>query len=287
MVREYKPIKMAEWEEFGGGFLCKSFYKKDDDSVMLKLYEPYFDEKEIIEEHYVAIAVKNCGIKSPACYGLAQSDDGRKGILFQRVKNKTSFARLCGNNPEKAFEYGEIFGREAKVLHSTKCNTEIFPSRLSVMTDTIRNSNYFSPEENEKIIEYFENIQQPDTCLHGDFHFGNMIQAEGENLWIDLGDFSYGDPRFDIANQMFSCVVGTNEELTQSMFHCDKETRLAFWSGLLKSYAGADTEEKVKAYNEELMPFVGMVVFFFVKKGKPLDEFELGVLHKCLDPIIK
>ncbi len=59
MSVEYKPIKVNEWEEFGGGFLCKSFYKKDDDTVKLKLYEAGFDEKEIIKEHDYAVAVRN------------------------------------------------------------------------------------------------------------------------------------------------------------------------------------------------------------------------------------
>ena len=286
MSVEYKPIKVNEWEEFGGGFLCKSFYKKDDDTVMLKLYEAGFDEKEIIKEHDYAVAVRNAGVKTPECLGLVETDDGRKGVLFQRIKNKKSFARMSADNPEKAFEYGEVFGTEAKKLHSLKCDKNFFPSKVAELSDIIRKTDIFTKEENEKIVKFLES-NSADTCIHGDFHFGNLIQTEGEIYWIDLGDFSYGDYRLDLGPFMFVCVYAQNEELSKNLFHCDRNTRIEFWKGFVKSYTGIENDDDRKEFEKSLMPYMGTYFLFFIKKGLKLNDFELGLIKECFAPIIK
>ena len=39
-------------------------------------------------------------------------------------------------------------------------------------------------------------LPSPKTCLHGDFHIGNIITNGEKDYWIDLGDFAYGAPDF-------------------------------------------------------------------------------------------
>lgn len=41
-----------------------------------------------------------------------------------------------------------------------------------------------------------DSLPSPKTCLHGDFHIGNIITNGEKDYWIDLGDFAYGAPDF-------------------------------------------------------------------------------------------
>lgn len=288
MERNFKSININDWEEFGGGAVSKSYYHKTDDTIMMKLYDIVANDEDTFKEYDIAKNVEKLGIDTPKCYDLVISEDGRKGMTFQRVKNKKSFARLIGEEPAKAYDYGEVFGQEMKELHSMECDTKVFADAMVSGIEYIQNNPALSAEEIKKTVEYFENLPKKTTCIHGDCHFGNLIQADGENMWIDLGGFGYGDPRIDIAYLMLPCILSDDRaERMMELYHCDNETRHRFWDGFLKGYAGIANADDAIKFQNDVKPFVAILVSYIIshESGKVRD-WQPVMLKNVLEGII-
>ena len=99
-----------------------------------------------------------------------------------------------------------------------------------------------------------EQLPKATTCLHGDLHIGNIITNDMEDWWIDLGDFSYGHPLFDLGMTYFTAKCNEND-LTMRLYHISNEQYSKFWDIFIRAYLGtndeteiAEREDKIKKY---------------------------------------
>ena len=82
------------------------------------------------------------------------------------------------------------------------------------------------------------------TCLHGDFHPGNLISGEGGEYWIDLGGFSYGDPLLDIST-LYMTAHYTPAGALKSIFHIGRRPFCKFVDGVIRCYYGEALDDKL------------------------------------------
>jgi len=131
-----KIITLEGYTQSGEGATSVT-YNHRDGHTMLKVYEHLLADDESIREKAMNNALINMGITTPKAGDIVtvQMPDGQKrnGLLFERIVNKKSFARLISGNPDKLEEYSLTFVNECKKLHATPCYPEKYPLIPSVM----------------------------------------------------------------------------------------------------------------------------------------------------------
>lgn len=275
-----KPVDLAEWIEFGGGFMGRSFYNKHDEGIMLKLYNEFVDPVMIARENKVAKAVKDMGIPTPEPGDLVICDK-LLGVTFKTVKNKKSMARAIGENPEKVEEHAINFAKAAKYLHSIRGDGNIFPDIKDYFKEQLKANEYLNEDQKNKITNWLDTIEDSKTCLHGDLSPGNLIYDEkGEIVFIDLSDFMYGSPWFDIGTTYLACIE-TDDMAAKNIFHCSHELLYKFWKKFIREYFGVSTDKEVEEIEEKASMYLGIKFVFFINQ-EGINPFLEEKINKLL-----
>ena len=238
------PIKinLNDYVRTGEGANGASFNHKTDPSIMMKLYFRNYEAAALELEW--AKKVYALGIPTPEPGDLV-TDGERVGIRFRRLIGKRSYSRACGDEPERAEEYGAEFARLSKKLHSVHVDITQFEACKQRYYKMLADNPDFTPEQKQKIHDYIAAVPDTDTALHGDLQFGNGIFTEKDGVrtpyFIDLGDFCYGNPMFDVG-MVYLCACLNDASSTMEVTLMPNATSARFWNGFAKEYFGPDAD---------------------------------------------
>ena len=245
---EPKLIDLNDYERVGEGANGASYNHKTDPNIMLKIYFRNFEAAAT--ELALAQKVYNMGIPTPEPGDLI-TDGERLGIRFKRLVGKKSYSRACGDNPERTEEYAREFAQLCKKLHAVHVDTTQFENVKDRLYAMLKANPDFTPEQKQKIHDFIAAAPEADTAIHGDLQFGNGIFVEENGVrksyFIDLGDFCYGYPMFDIG-MVYLCCCLNDEAWTMEVNHMSNATAARFWDAFAEEYFGpdADMEEVMK-----------------------------------------
>lgn len=259
ICRKPKPLNIKDYEEFGAGYLSKAYNSADGDS-MLKVYGPMVPESVAIREKTLSRAVMVFGIPTPLV-GSYYKDGEMKGLDFERIPGKRSFSRIISDEPDRLEEITVKFAKMCKELHSTECDTEIFPDRASFYRKAVNDCKELSEEQKEEVYRFIDSIPRATTCLHGDMQLSNVISDGKDDLWIDLSDFSYGNPMMDMGMWYFLSMLNP-ERLCQHIFHLSKEQMSRIWDIFVEEYFGADTPSKKEEVIRMVEPYAALHMIY-------------------------
>jgi uncharacterized protein (TIGR02172 family) len=279
--RQMEAIKISldDYVLFGGGFNGESYDHKTNPLVMLKLYLPGKIQQPL-DEMMLARKVYEIGIPTPEPGEYVVTEDGRYGIRFRRIPGKVSYSRATGDHPEKVQLYAEEFAQMCLQLHATRINTRDFENVKDRYYRLLAENPFFTLSEKDKIGKFIADVPDTDTAIHGDLQFSNAIFANGKRYFIDLGDFCYGYPLFDIG-MMYLCCILDSENYIYEYFHMHKETAVKFWEAFAHTYFGRD--RSLKDIEEEIKPFAGLKTLIIERDTKcPMHTF-----RAALDRILK
>lgn len=241
-------IDLNDYIRVGEGANGASYNHKEDPNIMLKLY---FRNSEAAElELALAQKVYKMGIPTPEPGDLV-TDGKQVGIRFRRMEGKRSYSRACGDEPERVEEYAREFARLCKKLHAIHVDTTQFENVKDRLYRLLEANPFFTPEQKEKIHAFIAAAPDGDTAIHGDLQFSNAIFTEKDGVrtpyFIDLGDFCYGYPMFDVG-MVYLCCCLNDEEWTSTVFHMSNKTAAEFWDAFASEYFGPDAnmEEVMK-----------------------------------------
>ena len=258
-------IDLNDYVQSGEGANGQSFNHKHDSSVMLKLYNknaPYeITESELCK----AEKVYKTGIPTPRPGEFVTDGNGRYGIRFERIVGKKSFARAISDNPEDVESYARSFACMCRQLHETHIDTAEFPSIKDVDIRLLEQNPYFTEEEKAKVKAFIESVPDCDTAIHGDLQYGNAIMVDDKRYFIDLGDFAYGHPYFDLGMVLLTTLY-EDEGFLKEAFHLTPDVAAKFWHYFVKGYGGDDADEK--AIEKSLLPYAGLKVLIIERDSK-------------------
>ena len=267
-------ISLDDYVLFGGGFNGESYDHKTDPTVMLKLYHPGKIQQPL-DEMILARKVYEIGIPTPEPGEYVVTEDGRYGIRFHRIPGKVSYSRATGDHPEKAQQYAKEFAEMCLQLHSTHVNTTQFESVKERYYRLLADNPFFTSDEKDKIRKFIANVPDTDTAIHGDLQFSNAIFANDKRYFIDLGDFCYGHPLFDVG-MVYLCCILDGEDYICEYFHMHKETAVKFWEAFAHAYFGKD--RSLKEIEEEIRPFAGLKTLIIERdSGCPMPVFRAAL----------
>lgn len=234
---DMETVDLADYEVSGDGFTAISYNHKDGERMM-KLYADFIPVNVPAKELRIANSVYGMGLPTPR--GLRLVTDGKRiGVEFERVTGKRSYSRILSQEPENFDERMREFARTCKQLHSTECDTKVFKPVEARFMKAVSTCSRLNDDQRRIVSDFIASIPSTTTCVHGDLHMGNLLQAHGRNYWIDLADFAYGNPLFDIGMLRFVCI-GPNEEIAQSTFHISCAQMHHAWDVFMDEYFGPE-----------------------------------------------
>lgn len=232
-----KQINLSDWTLFGGGGQGDSYNHKTDPSLMLKLFLADYPTKAVTDELEIAQRIYDLGLPTPKP-GEFVIADGRPGIVFERIQNKKSFSRAYADDQSLLPDLAKRFAAIGRQLHATKADREHFGSMHKLFRFYMDEDPILSDEHRELCERALALIPEGDTCVHGDFHIGNVITDGKKDYLIDLGTFGYGRPEWDLSMFWFVCNM-TPPDKSDELFHCTPEQMAKFWHAFADEYYGA------------------------------------------------
>ena len=273
-------ISLDDYILSGGGANGESYDHKADPSIMLKLYFPGKIQQPL-DEMKLARKVHDLGIPTPHPGDYVVTEDGRYGIRFQRIPGKVSYSRATGEHPENVKHYAEEFAQMCLQLHDIHVDTTQFENVKDRYHCLLAQNPFFTAAEKDKLGHFIDSVPDADTAIHGDLQFSNAIFVGDKRYFIDLGDFCYGNPLFDVG-MVYLCCCLSKESFIRETFHMDKATAFRFWEHFAPAYFGK--ERSLKEIETQIRPFAGLKTLIIERDTKrPMPEFR-AALEKILEP---
>ena len=267
-------ISLDDYVLSGGGANGESYAHKTDPTVMLKLYFPGKIQQPL-DEMLLARKVYDIGIPSPEPGKYVVTEDGRYGILFHRIPGKVSYSHATGDHPENVIQYAEEFAEMCLQLHATHVDTTQFENVKDRYHRLLSENPFFKADEKDKLGRFIDSVPDTDTAIHGDLQYSNVVFTSNHRYFIDLGDFCYGNPLFDLGMVYLSSNL-SEEVFIKDTFHMDKVTSVKFWQAFAPAYFGKD--RSLKDIEEEILPFAGLKTLIVERDTNcPMPQFRAAL----------
>ncbi|MBR3409065.1 MAG: phosphotransferase [Paludibacteraceae bacterium] len=273
-------IDLNDYIRTGEGANGASYNHRTDPGIMLKLYFRNFEAARL--ELELARKVYDAGIPTPEPGDLV-TDGEAVGIRFRRIDGKKSYSRACGDDPEHTEEYAREFAQLCRKLHATHVDTTRFENVKDRLYAMLRENPFFNDEEKQRLHDFIAAQPDTDTAIHGDLQFSNGIfvdTPEGrKRYFIDLGDFCYGYPMFDLG-MVYLCCCLNNEAWTMEQYHMSNAVARRFWEAFAREYWGPDAD--LDEVEQMVLPYAGLKVLIIERDThRCLPEFH-DVLKKTI-----
>ena len=268
------PISLNDYVLTGGGFNGESYDHKTNPELMLKLYMPGKIEQPLYELH-MARLVYEMGIPTPKPGDYVVTDDGRYGILFNRIIGKKSYFRATSDHPERVQQYAEEFAHMCLDLHAVHVDTTKLESVKERFYQYLASNPFFTKVEKDKIGRFIADAPDTDTACHGDLQYSNAIFAGDRRYFIDLGDFAYGYNLIDVS-MVYLCCYLSDPAFIKETYHLDSPLARKFWDYFAPVYFGSD--RSLKSIEEEILPYAGLrTLMIEYNSGCPMPEFRAAM----------
>ena len=277
-----EPIKidLNDYVRTGEGANGASYNHKTDKNIMMKMYFRNFDAAKL--ELEVAQRVYDAGIPTPEPGDLV-TDGESMGIRFRRIEGKKSYSRACGDDPDHTEKYAKEFAQMCKRLHATHVDTTQFENVKDRLYKMLAENPFFTDAEKEKLHAFIAAQPDTDTAIHGDLQFSNGIFVEEggvrKKYFIDLGDFCYGYPLFDLG-MVYLCCCLNDESWTMEQYHMSNVVARHFWDAFAREYWGAEAD--LDEIEQMILPYAGLKVLIIERD----THFKLPEFHAVLEKTI-
>ena len=280
MNEELQRINLDDYVQTGEGGTSLTYNHKDG-KTLAKLFLASMAAENAIREFRMSQVVYESGLPTPKPIRLI-TDGTRFGAEYELIQHKRSFTRIISQEPDQLVPLSERFAVLAKQIHQTPADTTRLPDMRELVGCAVDRYENLPDAYKERIHRFLDTVPITPTCLHGDLHICNIITDGRRDLWIDVGDFAYGVPEWDLC-MMYHATNFISAQRADSIFHLDNDTLRAHWAAFAPVYYGTSSEEELAAEVRKLQPFVAAKMAFLLSKlsdGKhPFSEF----IHQLID----
>ena len=241
-MSEYRVIDISAWTQVGQGGNGTTYENPSQPDLILKVDKKQINTLEFVKHEFdVSKAVANLGLPTPKMHEIVRVGD-LYATISDRIKDKKSLSRICHDEPQRIEEMAQLMCRNGKILFSTQCNTDLFPSRKEQLMRALDKAQFISRKNRRILKDFAQTVQDIKTCSHGDFNMGNLVLSGDQPVWIDLDRFGYGDPMFDIGHLYQICNVYAPMKQVQDIFHMSEQQLNLFWDAFAKAYTVQDDQ---------------------------------------------
>ena len=279
----YEHINLDDYVQSGEGGMALTYSHKDG-KTLAKLFMKGMGAETAEREFLVNKIVYDMGIITPKPIRLV-TDGTRFGAEYELIPDKRSFARIISQEPEQLEPLSIRFAELAREIHRTPADTTRLPSMKELIRAQIVRYKDIPDDIREKALKFLEAAPDSTTCLHGDLHIGNIITDGKRTLWIDVGDFAYGAPEWDLGMMFYSSNY-LSQERAVNIFHLPIEVLRQHWAVFAKAYYGTTDQEEFQKKQQALMPYFAVKLLFIISKvhnaSGPLSDMMQSLLRRSL-----
>jgi len=280
MKEEIERINLDDYVQTGEGGTALTYNHKDG-RTLAKLFMPSIAADNAAREFRINQVVYESGLPTPQPIRLI-TDGVRFGAEYELIAPKRSFTRIISQEPDQLVPLTERFARLAKRIHQTPADTTRLPDMRELVREWIDRLEQFPDELKRRFHRFIDTVPSTPTCLHGDLHIGNIITDGQRDLWIDVGDFAYGVPEWDLGMMYYSSHF-LSPERADNIFHLDNDTLRAHWDVFAPVYYGTDSKDALDAEVEKLQPFIATKMAFIISKMSDGKHAFKGPLLQLFD----
>ncbi len=280
MAEEVQRIDLDDYIQTGEGGTALTYNHKDG-KTLAKLFLASIAAENAIREFRTSQVVYDLGVPTPKPIRLI-TDGTRFGAEYELINNKRSYTRIISQEPDQLVPLSEQFAVLAKQIHQTPADTTRLPDMRELASTWIDRLTDFPDELKRRFHRFIDTVPSTPTCLHGDLHIGNIITDGSRDLWIDVGDFAYGVPEWDLGMMYYSSHF-LSAERADNIFHLDNDTLKEHWDAFATVYFGTDSQEVLEAEIRKLQPFIATKIAFFISKLSDGKHPFSGPLLQLLD----
>ena len=282
-MEKYEAINLDEYIQSGEGGTALSYSHKDG-KTLAKLFMKGMGVETAEREFLVNQIVYGMGVPTPKPLRLV-TDGTRFGAEYELVQNKRSFTRIISQEPDQLEPLSRRFAALARELHRTPADTTRLPSMKELIRAQIVRYKDLPEDVREKGLQFLDSVPDAPTCLHGDLHIGNIITDGERTLWIDVGDFAYGVPEWDLG-MMFYATNYISPQRAESIFHLTNDVLRQHWAIFAREYYGVSDAQQLKEKEQVLLPYFAVKMLFVISKihngsGAP-SEMILSLIRRNL-----
>lgn len=283
MNEEIERINLDDYIQTGEGGTALTYNNKNG-KTLAKLFLPGIAANTCEQEFRINQVVYESGIPTPKPIRLI-TDGTRFGAEYELISPKRSFTRIISQEPDKLVTYSERFAVLARQIHETPADTKRLPDMKEKVGYWIDQCQGLPDAFKERFRKFLDTVPSTPYCLHGDLHIGNIITDGKRDLWIDVGDFAYGVPQWDLG-MMYHATHFLTPERADNLFHLDPPTLKAHWDAFAPAYYGTDAEDELEAEVKKLYPYAAAKIIYVLSRltnGRyPISEPLLQKIDKYL-----
>lgn len=263
-------ISLDDYRQSGAGYNGVS-YNHINGVTMVKFYDASQGAAAPQSELRCSRRLVQMGVPTPYP-GRLVTDGSRIGSEFRRISPKRSFARLVADDPARAAEVGVRLAAMGRRLHSLPCDTAAFPSAALRCLNVVGQCPLLSDTQRRQAAAFVRSVPECRTCLHGDFHIGNVIVSEGgfcppggkavSEWWIDVGDFGWGNPLFDLGI-WYVVAHWLPDAVARSLYHIGTDGLRRVWDAFVPAYIANDSPAAASELEARVLPFAGLRMLCF------------------------
>ncbi|MBR5936509.1 MAG: TIGR02172 family protein [Bacteroidaceae bacterium] len=262
-MENYERINLDEYIQTGEGGTALTYNHKDG-KALAKLFMPGVAADTAEREFKVNRVVYDMCIPTPRPIRLI-TDGTRFGAEYELIPNKRSFTRIISQEPEQLEPLSVLFAKLAREIHAKEADTARLPSMKELVRKEIARFNGLPDDVREMSLRTLETLPDATTCLHGDLHIGNIITDGHRNLWIDVGDFSYGCPEWDLC-MIFYISEHMSEQRADNIFHLTPDMLKKHWDIFAPAYYGTTDPAELGRKQQVLYRYFALKMLFAIGK---------------------
>lgn len=237
---------------------------KIDEETLLKLYYEHISSDMARREKAYARAAFMVGIPTAISYDVVACGK-RRGIIYEMLDAKT-LSQVIVDEPDRLETNVNAFADVCRQIHTSAGDPEVFPKVKETCKDAIRTVDFLTDPQRAAIIARVDEIPDADTCVHGDLHTSNILMQNGDPCLIDMGDFSIGDPMFDIG-QVYNIFYNSRiTRISEKAVGMPADLAFRVWELFEESYFNATTDTD-RARVREAADFYGCLRMFMFYEG--------------------
>ena len=179
---------------------------------VLKLFYDWFGLENIEYELRIAKAVHTSGLPVPAVGEIIQVND-RHGLIYQRVEGVSMF-EVMSQKPWRLFHYARRSAELHVEMHAKTIQADI-PEQHHKLRNKIKHADVLRSELRNRAFSALESMPGGDRLCHGDFHPGNIMVTDQDEVVIDWIDSSLGNPLSDLARSTIIALGAVESDQIQ------------------------------------------------------------------------
>jgi uncharacterized protein (TIGR02172 family) len=195
-----RHIEISGCSKIGAG-ACGECYRLDDETI-IKLYYSKITKEEIEKEKELSKKAFVMGVPTAISYDIVESE-GRVGVIYELLNCKT-LAEILREDTSEIEKYVKMYADVCRQIHSIDGKDASLPSFKEINRKDIGNITGITDEERNYLHRFLDLLPDSTHCVHGDLNPNNIMIQNGECCLIDMGEFSTGNPLFDVSRIVFS-----------------------------------------------------------------------------------